>query len=474
MGLFFNRKKKENKYPEGTNVRITVDYPEQHAAIIVDSFRIMNQTTNPDTYFSRYKLASNKACHIMGYKPAIYNGMTAEDIYYFLSEKKDRLHVEFIERVFDAGKENLFVYQMREIGLSMSREVRDYLVNRFGDKKFHFCRVSFNDRSSRTYTYVAKDKTISVGDTVTILAGNGFVKEEKIMQVVGIFDGSLKQLDFSIENLRCVERKLKSIICPSCGASIEVYENGKVGRCKYCGAEFNFMSDSTSSVSSKQMESANVQKSENAQQYVSKKTNDWFIKGIDDSNRPISKNHLIVEAKDYIISQAFSREGLKWQLMHDGMSDEDATYAVNNCDVDWLKQTGRAIKEYINCDAFSKNGIIDILREEGYEDNDIAESINVCEIDWNEQAVRMAKSYIRVGTYSKKEMVELLVDEGFTPDESNYGAENCGIDYMKMALQSAKETLNCGDYYKEEIIEVLLDEGYTEEEIRYAIKEMNI
>lgn len=240
MGLFFNRKK-ENHLPVGTKVTVTYDPPEQYVRIILDSFRIMSETFNPSTYFSRYKLVMNKAVHIMEYEPVIYEGMNARSLYYWLSNNEDKIHKSFIDRVFAAGKENVFAYQMREIGLSMSPSVRKYLVDRFGNKKFHFCRVSFNDHSNKTYTYIAKDRTISTGDTVTIPAGNGYVKEEKIMQVVSTFEGSLNQLDFPIENLRCVERKLKNVSCPNCGASIEVYEQGKVGKCKYCGAQFYFI-----------------------------------------------------------------------------------------------------------------------------------------------------------------------------------------------------------------------------------------
>ena len=69
--------------------------------------------------------------------------------------------------------------------------------------------MSFNDRSNKLYTYVTKDKSISVGDIVTIPTGNKFVADSKILQVAEVFDASLDELEFPIEALRCVERKLQ-------------------------------------------------------------------------------------------------------------------------------------------------------------------------------------------------------------------------------------------------------------------------
>lgn len=236
MGLFDLFKKKE-ELPQGMRV-VEYDPPEQHARIIVDSLNIMNKTTNPDTYFSRYKLASNKACLISGLKASIYNGMTANDIYNMLHNDKDRLHREFIDRLFISKKENQLVYQLHEVGLSMSPETREYFVSKLNGKRFRFCKVKFSNQGNKLYTYVTKDKTIAIGDTVTVPTGNKFVPDSTVLQVVDVFNASLDELDFPIEQLRCVERKLKGITCPHCGASISVDVGKKTGKCEYCQAEF--------------------------------------------------------------------------------------------------------------------------------------------------------------------------------------------------------------------------------------------
>ena len=241
MGLFDMFRKKE-QLPQGMRV-VEYDPPEQHARIIVDSMNLINKTTNPDTYFSRYRLASNEACLISGMRGAIYNGMDAEQIYRMLNDKreKDKLHREFIDRLFDAKKENQLTYQMYEVGLHMSPETRAYFVAKLAGKKYHFCKVRFSDQSNKLYTYVTKDKSINIGDTVTIPTGNTFVPDSKVLQVVDVFDASLDELEFPIESLRCVERKLKSITCPHCGASIQVDTGHKTGKCTHCQAEFYFV-----------------------------------------------------------------------------------------------------------------------------------------------------------------------------------------------------------------------------------------
>lgn len=222
---------------------VKYDPPIQHVHIITDSLNIMNKTTNPDTYFSRYRTASNESILISDYDEIIYNGMTPIEIHNMLNDdyEKDELHIEFIDRLFRENKEDLLTYQLYEVGLHMSEEVREYFVNKLNGKKYHFCKVKFNENSNRLYTYVTKDKDINIGDTVTIPTGNGFVPESKVLQVADVFEASLDSLEFPLVNLRCVERKLKSIECPHCGAALRVDSIKKVGKCPHCDSEFYFI-----------------------------------------------------------------------------------------------------------------------------------------------------------------------------------------------------------------------------------------
>ena len=220
--------------------RVIYDPPEQHARIIVDSLNLIFKTKNPDTFFYRYKLASNEACGISDVDGAIYNGMNARQIYDWLNdrESKNKLQRDFIDKLFEEGRENSIAYQTYEVGYSMTPESRQYYIDRLNGKRFHFCKVKFDVGSNKLYTYITKDESVKVGDTVSVPTGNSYVPESKVVQVEETFDGALEDLPFEITSLRCVERKLKGIQCPHCGASISIDVGKKTGKCEHCGAEF--------------------------------------------------------------------------------------------------------------------------------------------------------------------------------------------------------------------------------------------
>lgn len=48
-----------------------------------------------------------------------------------------------------------------------------------------------------------------------------------------------------------------------------------------------------------------------------------------------SQKNAVKKAKSYLKYDAFSRKGLIEQLEFEGFSNEDATYGVDSCDVDW-------------------------------------------------------------------------------------------------------------------------------------------
>ena len=71
-------------------------------------------------------------------------------------------------------------------------------------------------------------------------------------------------------------------------------------------------------------------------------------------------------AKNYLDYTAFSRTGLIKQLEFEGFSTEDATFAVDNVDVDWMEQAAKAAQNYLDFSSFSKQGLIDQLEFEGF------------------------------------------------------------------------------------------------------------
>lgn len=72
------------------------------------------------------------------------------------------------------------------------------------------------------------------------------------------------------------------------------------------------------------------------------------------------------KAHDYLGYSAFSRTGLIEQLEYESFSEDDATYAVDNCGADWKKQAVLKAKQYRGYSAFSHKGLVEQLEYEGF------------------------------------------------------------------------------------------------------------
>ncbi len=236
MGLFGFRKK--NKYVKKVT---TYEYepPCFKMTVIRESLDIMSKTSNPDTFFSRCRVVDNYSLDCIDEPDIIWNGMNCQQIYDMLNDDvlSERFHRQFIDRLFEANREDRLTYTLYEHTCDMSVDTLDYFVRKLNRKKYHFCKVRFSD-SNKLYTYIIKDRTVKPGDSVTVPTGNLHFPNSKLMQVEEVFDAPLDDLDFDLDRLRCVEGKLRTICCPNCGASIEVDIGEKTGKCKYCGSMF--------------------------------------------------------------------------------------------------------------------------------------------------------------------------------------------------------------------------------------------
>ena len=239
MGFFDAFKNNQSSSQMSSRMADTIN--SRRATQLADSMRLIENTTNPETYFNRYKMASNYAVMLLPYHGPVYGGLTSSQINYMLSCEQDIYDRGFINRLFAAKKEDLLTYNMHDYGYHLSEDNKAYFVQKLGGRKYHFCKVRFNNMSYKLYTYITKDKSIKVGDTVTIPSGTKAAPESVVLQVEEVFDASLEQLEFPIEALRCVERKLKNIVCPHCGASIQIDTVNNLGRCTRCQSEFYFL-----------------------------------------------------------------------------------------------------------------------------------------------------------------------------------------------------------------------------------------
>jgi len=78
----------------------------------------------------------------------------------------------------------------------------------------------------------------------------------------------------------------------------------------------------------------------------------------------LAMDNALDAAQDYLDYSAFSRLGLIGQLSSDygsGFRVEDATWAVDQLNVNWKQQAVRAAKEYLDFSPYSRDGLIDQL-----------------------------------------------------------------------------------------------------------------
>jgi hypothetical protein len=80
----------------------------------------------------------------------------------------------------------------------------------------------------------------------------------------------------------------------------------------------------------------------------------------------VSQEQAIDKAADYLEYTAFSRSGLIQQLEFEGFSKADATYAVDNIEVNWMEQAAAKAADYLDYTAFSRSGLIQQLEFEGF------------------------------------------------------------------------------------------------------------
>jgi len=94
-------------------------------------------------------------------------------------------------------------------------------------------------------------------------------------------------------------------------------------------------------------------------------------------------------AKEYLDAMPMSYQELQEQLVYEQFSEEDATYGVDNCDVDWDGQDGldmavRAANEMIDADSsYTKDDVANHLSSNYYTDEQVEYAIKNCDGSWN-------------------------------------------------------------------------------------------
>jgi hypothetical protein len=84
-------------------------------------------------------------------------------------------------------------------------------------------------------------------------------------------------------------------------------------------------------------------------------------------------------------------------------------------------------ESYLDYTAFSRTGLIEQLEYEQYDTADATWAVDQLDVDWNEQAALSAQSYLDYSSFSRQGLIDQLVYEGFTADQATYGVNQVGL-----------------------------------------------
>ncbi|MGG0788269.1 Ltp family lipoprotein [Peribacillus simplex] len=87
----------------------------------------------------------------------------------------------------------------------------------------------------------------------------------------------------------------------------------------------------------------------------------------------------------------------------------------------------QSAESYISMGGFSKKGLIEQLEYEGFSNEEASFAVENIDVDWKEQAEISAKTYMDMGGFSHSGLIEQLTYEGFTSDEATYGVDQVGL-----------------------------------------------
>ena len=84
--------------------------------------------------------------------------------------------------------------------------------------------------------------------------------------------------------------------------------------------------------------------------------------------------------------------------------------------------------EYVDTLPLSREGLIKQLEYDGYTTDVATYAADNCSVNWNKEAKEMAEQYMDSTTYTYKEMVQQLEAEGFTKKQAKFGAKAVGLE----------------------------------------------
>ncbi|TNC16630.1 hypothetical protein FHE66_14750 [Georgenia sp. 311] len=99
--------------------------------------------------------------------------------------------------------------------------------------------------------------------------------------------------------------------------------------------------------------------------------------------------------------------------------DQDATPDVHSAQ--------RSAKAFLAAGPASRSGLIAQLEFEGYPVRDATWAVDQLDIDWEEEATRSATGYLQTMPFSRDGLVDQLLSEGFTQEQAEHGVTEAGL-----------------------------------------------
>ncbi len=206
------------------------------------------------------------------------------------------------------------------------------------------------------------------------------------------------------------------------------------------------------------------------------------INETDMGNATPSQKQALKKASSYLSLSAFSHSGLIKQLQYNDFSEEDATYAADNCGADWKEQALKKSENYMSLSSFSKDGLIKQLKYDGFSDEEAsyaAEIVFEGSGDGSENedsgvgvsaenALEKAKTYLALSAFSYSGLIKQLNYDGFSEEDATYAADNCGADWNEQAAKKAESYLELTSFSGEGLVKQLEYDGFSHEQAVYG------
>ena len=91
------------------------------------------------------------------------------------------------------------------------------------------------------------------------------------------------------------------------------------------------------------------------------------------------------------------------------------------------KNAVKSAESYLKFKGFSRLGLIDQLIYEKYSQEDATFAVDNVQVNWNDEAAQSAKSYLSFKSFSRQGLIDQLVFEKFTPAEATSGVTAAGL-----------------------------------------------